>query len=221
MKKIYEKHKSLWSQKSFFVSVLLGIALLASGLFLNYVANNYAIEASSNAVSDILLDNLPVVNTEIIFVEGSLAFIAFVLAVILHEPRRIPFVLESTAVFVIIRSVFVTLTHLGPFPQRIVIHSTSEIFKIFVYSNGADLFFSGHTGLPFLFALMFWRKYILRMAFLLSSVVAAASVILGHVHYSIDVLAAFFITYAIYRMNKFIFKKDYQVFVHGLAAGGD
>ncbi|MDP2670532.1 MAG: hypothetical protein Q8O99_06590 [bacterium] len=37
-------------------------------------------------------------------------------------------------------------------------------------------------------------------------------VLLGHLHYSIDVLAAFFITYAINDINKLIFVHDKRVF---------
>jgi len=221
MKKLVKKHKSFWSQRAFRFSVFVGLLLFLGSLGINYIANNYAIEVSSNSVSDVLLDNLPVVDTEIIFVEGSLAFVAFVFLLLIREPQRIPFVLKAMALFVIVRSIFVTLTHLGPFPQHITLHSPSEIYRILIYSSGADLFFSGHTGLPFLFALMFWRKYILRVLFLVSSLVAASSVILGHLHYSIDVMAAFFITFSIFSMAKRFFKTDYRVFQHGMETEED
>jgi len=217
VKKLFAKHQNIWSQKSFCLSVLAGVVLFAGSLALNFVANNYATEVSSNPVTDLLLDNLPLVNTEIIFVEGTLLFIVFVFLLLIHEPRRIPYVLKSVALFVIVRSVFITFTHLGPFPQRVVIQSTNEIFRALVYTAGADLFFSGHTGIPFLFALMFWRKYFLRVFFLLSSVAAAVSVILGHMHYTIDVMSAYFITYAIYHLTRKFFRYDLQVFNSGLA----
>ncbi len=218
MIKIIGKHKSIWSQKKFVLSTVLGLLFFLASLAFNYVANNYAFEVSSNAVSDILLDNLPIVNTEILFVEGSLAFVVLILLLMMREPKIIPYVLKSTALFVIIRAIFVTLTHLGPFPQQITIHSTSEIFHTLIYSSGADLFFSGHTGLPFLFALMFWRKYYLRIIFLISSFVAAVSVLLGHMHYSIDVAAAFFITYGIFQMTLKFFREDHRFFLHGAEA---
>jgi hypothetical protein len=57
---------------------------------------------------------------------------------------------------------------------------------------GGDLFFSGHTGLPFLAALAFWHIPTLRIFYLASTWYFGTVVLLGHYHYSIDVLAALF-----------------------------
>jgi len=40
------------------------------------------------------------------------------------------------------------------------------------------------------------------------------------VHYSIDVLSAFFITYAIVDAAKFLFKRDLRIFQDGISNGG-
>jgi len=212
MKRIIRKHKSMWKREAFVSSVFLGILMFGGSLLINYWANNYAMEVSSNTVTDMLLDNLPFINTSIVFVEGSLVFVALALFLMIHEPIVIPFVLKSTALFVFVRAIFVSLTHLGPLHQQAIISSGSDIFNTLIYSAGADYFFSGHTGLPFLFALIFWRHYYLRLIFLISSVVAGISVLLGRLHYSIDVMAAFFITYGIYQISKWLFKKDYNLF---------
>jgi hypothetical protein len=37
-------------------------------------------------------------------------------------------------------------------------------------------------------------------------------VLLGHLHYSIDVLSAFFITYSIYHICELFFKTDKKIF---------
>jgi len=65
--------------------------------------------------------------------------------------------------------------------------------------------------MPFLLALMFWNNKVLRYVFLGFSILFAVVVLLGHLHYSIDVLSAFFITYTIFDICKFIFKKDRQI----------
>jgi hypothetical protein len=80
-------------------------------------------------------------------------------------------------------------------------------------TSGNDLFFSGHTGLPFLIALIFWDHVYVRTLFLSSSVVFGVIVLLSHLHYSIDVFSAFFITYSIYHISLKLFHLDYTFFV--------
>ncbi|MCL5009147.1 MAG: hypothetical protein M1400_02270, partial [Patescibacteria group bacterium] len=53
---------------------------------------------------------------------------------------------------------------------------------------------------------------LLRYVFLAASVVFGAAVLLGHLHYSIDVFSAFFITYGIYRIAVKIFPADSKLF---------
>ena len=79
-------------------------------------------------------------------------------------------------------------------------------------TSGGDLFFSSHTGLPFLAALLFWEHKIYRYIFLALSLIFGAVVLLGHLHYSIDVFSAFFITYGIYHISRTFFKKDLKLF---------
>ena len=91
------------------------------------------------------------------------------------------------------------LTHAGPNPENSLLIS-------FFYKN--DLFFSAHTGIPFLAFLLFnkdnkWISYF----FLISSFIMALTVLFMHVHYSIDVFAAYFITYSIYKVTDSIFNK--------------
>jgi membrane-associated phospholipid phosphatase len=62
-------------------------------------------------------------------------------------------------------------------------------------------------------ALIFWENKILRIVFLSFSIMFAIIVLLGHLHYSIDVLSAFFITFSIFHICKFLFKKDWQLFL--------
>lgn len=209
----FKKHKSYWSQKSFFLSVILGIILLTVSLIINHLAGIYAVKQASNAVTDILLDYLPIVNVDFIFNEGAILFLLIVGILLIREPKRIPFALKSVAIFIIIRSMFVIMTHLGPFPERSIINPHDFIQK---FTYGSDLFFSGHTGLPFLFSLAFWNNKYLKYLFLSISFIAAASVLLGHLHYSIDVFAAFFITYSIFHIAQKLFAKDYRLFIQGL-----
>jgi membrane-associated phospholipid phosphatase len=206
MKKIISNHQFLWAQKYFSRNVMVGLALLASSLIINYFANIYTTNHASNSVADIILDNIPVFNVEFMFVDGAAAVIIFVILLLLRDPRKIPFTVKSVATFIIIRSIFITLTHIAMPPM----HSYLDPLSNFRYmSAGNDMFFSSHTGLPFLMALIFWESKKIRLFFIGVSVVFGISVLMGHLHYSIDVFAAFFITYSIFHIAQKIFRRDY------------
>ncbi len=160
-------------------------------------------------MTDIILDNIPTFDVEIIFIYGAILFVLFLVIVLLKEPRQIPFIVKSIALFVFIRAIFISLTHIGFIPEQPAM-TTNIILRNLMF--GADYFFSGHTGLPFLMALSYWGSKHLRNIFLAVSIIFGASALLGHYHYSIDVFAAFFISYSIFRIAKWLFAKDYELF---------
>jgi membrane-associated phospholipid phosphatase len=70
----------------------------------------------------------------------------------------------------------------------------------FFFQN--DLFFSGHTGGPFLVALILWKNRFMRYSLLIVSVLMAFTVLAMRLHYSIDIIGAYFITYGIFKMTE-------------------
>ena len=208
MEKIKIKYKESFANRKFVISLIMSFVFLLISIFINYYAGTYATERASNPVTDIILSNTRVYDLDGWFVYGSFTFAIFIAFICLYKPNKIPFTLKSMALFITIRSIFITLTHLGPFPSQVMIHS-DILSKL---SFGGDLFFSWHTGLPFLLALIFWKNIRIRYIFLSFSIMFAIVVLLAHLHYSIDVLSAFFITYTIYKISLFIFKKDRDLF---------
>jgi hypothetical protein len=198
-----------WSTKKIFISALWGFGFLACSLLLNYFAGTYASAHVSNPVNDIILDNLPAKDVDGIFIYGIFIFFIFIFALCIHSPRRTPFILKSMSIFIAIRSFFIILTHIAPSLHQIPMDIQSRVVNIFTFTG--DLFFSGHTGMPFLMALIFWKNQILRSVFISTSFFFGFIVLLGHLHYSIDVFSAFFITYGIFQISKWIFEKDYQL----------
>ena len=208
-----QSYKIHFTDKSFLISFFSGLILLVVSLIVQFFVSAYVNSLPSGTVTDLILSNTRVYDVDLIFVYGSVLLILIALFLGMKQINRIPFVLKSVALFTLIRSVFVILTHITAFPTHVIISSSffnREVFNgIF---TGNDLFFSGHTGLPFLLALMFWNNKTWRIIFLGFSLLFATVVLLGHIHYSIDVLSAFFITYSIFHICRFIFKKDWELF---------
>jgi len=212
MKKIVENYKT-HINKEYLKEAILSLVFLTVSLIINYYTGLYATSVASNPVSDIILSNFRVYDVDFFFIYGALALWAFFIAIIFLDPKKIAFSFKSIALFVVIRAIFVSLTHIAPFPGQIVIVG-NRFFDLFSASAG-DLFFSGHTGLPFLFALIFWKEKVLRYIMLAASVFFGIIVLMGHIHYTIDVAAAFFITYSIYSLALVFFKKDREYFYNG------
>ena len=196
------------SKMRYYASLLEAVILFIFSVYATHYASMFAEIHAGSYVGDIILSNTRVYNFELVFVEGAIVLSLFVIALCLRFRKTAPFLIKSVALFIFIRSIFVSLTHIGPFPTKLVLESRALDF----ITSGNDLFFSGHTGLPFLIALIFWDHVYIRSIFLAASVVLGSTALLAHLHYSIDVFAAFFITYSIYHISIKLFKKDFEFF---------
>ena len=214
MKKLATSYKAHFSQKNYIWSIVVAIAIFIVSLIINYYAGTYATEKASSPVTDIILSNTRVYDVDIMFVYGAVVMVSAIAILCLAKPERLPFVLKNISLFVLVRSMFIVMTHLGPFPTQT---DVSPFNVISSFSFGGDLFFSGHTGLPFLMALSFWHNKILRYMFIVISIFFAIVVLLGHLHYTIDVASAFFITYGIHQISKIFFKKDHDRMIQTIA----
>ncbi len=215
--RLYSRFGTRWieafREPGFVWSTITGVACFVSAFYVNIFAILFATDHASNKVTDLVLSNIPKFDVDGYFVYGTFIFAALCALLILSEPKRIPFTLKTLALFWVIRSAFTTLTHIAP-----DVSSSPDfgpaVNRIFF---GADTFFSGHTGMPFLGALAFWRYKAIRYAFLVGTVFFGAVVLLGHLHYSIDVAAALFITYGIFDVAKWLFPRDKRWFYYDLA----
>ncbi|MDE1925311.1 MAG: hypothetical protein KGH79_04015 [Patescibacteria group bacterium] len=214
-KGVARQYRIHFSRYSFWSSVLASFVTFCAGVTVNSYAIIYATEKASNPVTDVVLSNIPVFNVDGLFVWGIVLLIIFITAVLLLNPKCIPFSLYSLGLFFAIRAMFISLTHVGPFPTQTAVDFTSNVGLLLskIFLTGDDLFFSAHTGAPFLMALLFWQSKLLRYIFLASSVFFGAIALLGHIHYSIDVVSAFFITFSIYNIALWLFPKEHMLFL--------
>ena len=211
-KDIDVRYKAHFSDRAFVASFVWSLVLLIAALVAHHYGAVYAIERASNPVTDIVLSNIPAFDVDWLFVFGPLIFWFIIILFLLQNPARLPFTLKTLALFILIRTVFVSLTHLAPFPHQVAFEGLASSFMQ-IFTLGSDLFFSGHTGAPFLMALVLWRYRVMRVFCICSSIFFGVIVLLGHMHYSIDVASAFFITYSIFHLAEFLFKKDHERFM--------
>ena len=212
MKVILKAYYSHFSNKNFAWSFVFAIIFLIMSLVFSFYASLYASKMASSPVTDIVLSNIRVYDVDVFFVYGPWIWWVILSLMTMLKPNRIPFMVKNIALFLLVRSVFITLTHIGPFPTATIIEPT-KLSTLF--TSTGDLFFSAHTGAPFLMALVFWKDKIYRYILLATSVFFGVIVLMGHIHYTIDVVAAFFITYSIYSLAEVFFKKDKEYFDYG------
>ncbi|BDQ02991.1 phosphatase PAP2-related protein [Ignavibacterium sp.] len=120
---------------------------------------------------------------------------------LIPKPEKLFFTIQLYTLMVVVRMIAMWLLPLNP-PEKMII-----LVDPFVEFFGTgktltkDLFFSGHTATLFILFLSTDEK-VLKRIFLLSTIGVAISVLLQHVHYSIDVFAALIFTYASYSILK-------------------
>ncbi len=207
---IINRYKESWFDKHFRFSAPVSIIAFIAALFVNFWAIHQATNNASNSVTDIILSNIPVFEVDGLFIYGTVAFILFAIPLLFLHPKRIPFALHALTLFMLIRSAFTLMTHLGTPEVAYLSDFGATITNSFF---GADQFFSGHVGMLFLGALVFWRIPYIRNIFLLGSLYFAIIVLLGHIHYTIDVMSAFFITYGIYHIALWLFPRERVLFL--------
>ena len=192
-------------------SLINALILLGLAVVFQYYASAYVNRTPSNSVADLFLSILPVVNLNFLIVEGALAAIAISIILILAKPQYLLFALKAAAIFIATRAVFIAVTHIGIYPGQI---NPDVGFFDRIYTGlwlEAGFFFSGHTGLPLLMALILWNKKFWRYAYIVLSIVFGIAVLFAHIHYTMDVLAAPYMTYGIFKMSQYFFAEDYKM----------
>ncbi len=210
---VIERYKESWFDRRFRFSTPIAILLFAVSVVTSYYAIAYATHNASNSVTDIILSNIPTFDVDAFMIAGTLLLIAVITVLFLNHPRRLPFGLYALTLFFFIRSGFTVVTHVASYPLPPDAYNFNSTIGQFLFGFGGDLFFSAHTAIPFLMALSFWHKPALRFLFLAWSGFFGIVVLLGHLHYTIDVLSAFFITYGIYHIALWLFPRERAMFL--------
>lgn len=205
--KLVKSWKHLLLDKDYRISFLIGWIWMFAALYVNMMISTYNDTFVTSGVGDLILDNIPTIDLNFFYTVGIYVIIVSLLAYTAFHPAIVPFGLKTFAIFILVRSFFIVLTHIGPPEGYFALAGPdydSHVMQKFFYLN--DLFFSAHTGIPFL-AFLYLRGHLIRYFYLIASFVMGATVLLMHVHYSIDVFGAYFITYSIYHLSDSVFNK--------------
>ena len=209
---LFEKHQQFWTREQVmgFIKIL---SLFIVSLTIQHFADHYVGHVTGVPVGDLILNQIPAVDIDLFVVQGALLFTLIMIGLLIWKPRYILFTGGALSVFIIVRSFFISLTHLGIDPHEIVLDTHSIGFGLYnlLYNSKSDFFFSGHTGAPFLLGLIFLPDKWLSFFCFSVSAIFGTSVLLGHIHYSIDVFAAPFMTYSIFILAKKLFPNEYSL----------
>jgi len=180
----------------------LGITMI---VFTHFLAYNE--RRTGFAFNDPVLNLFKPISVSFItlIVTYSLSLFAVVLA--LFSPKLFVQLAQSFTFILLLRMICMMLV---PFePPRLIIPLQDAFLNSSFYSgrpNLRDLFFSGHTASMCLFAFCFTNKK-LKWLFATGAVAVGTLVILQHVHYSIDVIAApVFVYIAVWLQKKINFQ---------------
>lgn len=206
LSKLLHHWRVLLSDKAYVVSLIGGVAIFVLAYFVNNWASIVHDQVHFEPVGDLLLNNIPTYNLEILFTWGIWILVALtVLYPLLFKPEIGPFMFKTFGILFLVRACFITLTDVGPpegfFYANGITTGTNPLHEL-IFRN--DLFFSGHVAIPFLAFLLFnGSKF--KWFMLFGAVVEAVTVLLMHIHYSIDVFSAFFITHGVYAISNKVF----------------
>ncbi len=185
------------NQVEFIITLLLlSIILTALTNFLNFVEARHGV---------VLPD--PVLSffnpTDLTWLTFALIYISIVvgIATLAKDPTRLLFTIQLYILMVAVRILAMYLLPLDPPAKIIILKDPLVEFFGTGQTLTKDLFFSGHTATLFILFLTSEKKTI-KQIFLISTILVAFSVLLQHVHYTIDVVAAPFFTYACYKLLK-------------------
>jgi hypothetical protein len=211
-KKLIRRYKEVLFVRKNFLSLVWGIFLFVIAVGIQTLADRYVGFVQSLAVPDLILDHIPSLHIGEFIIQSVLWLTVFTIVLAILKPKYVSFGLKTLALFLVTRAILISLTHLGTSPQQLVFNPNSFGYGIYniLYNSNNDFFFSAHTGVPVIFALIFWEEKKYRYFYITMSILFGGSVLLAHMHYSIDVFAAPFISYGIFQTAKRWFKNDYK-----------
>lgn len=193
--------KKAWRSVRFRAQLGLGLGIMALILIFFPFFFRYIEQRNGLVLNDWLLNYLPVRDVSL-FIFGILWTMALLMTVrALQNPAVLLLFVWSFVLLCLIRIGTMALVALNPPAGLVVlIDPLSNTFYGTTFIT-KDLFFSGHTATLFLMFLTLTRPREKALAFM-ATLVVGSLVLVQHIHYTIDVLAAPLFCYLAYRLAR-------------------
>ncbi len=153
------------------------------------------------------------------YIVWLVAYVPVAIAFFFTDGARFVRYMVSSGLVALVRGVCIAVTGLGPisgpdlhagmdFDARLHAFTGLMTPAFFAPDGGArvsltkDLFFSGHTATTLLLLLYVWPNPKLRWPMLVAHVLVVTSLFFAHLHYTIDVIGAYAITFSLFVLRE-------------------
>ena len=192
-----------WQLRSFRNKTFVALTLVAIILFTLPTFFAFIEKREGMVLQDFVLDAIPAMNVSVPTFVIIWSMVLLVFYRIYQNPMLFLVIAYGFILMCLCRVLTISILPLNPPPGLIMLKD--PIANIAYGGNGIfitkDLFYSGHTGNMFLFFLCLQAKWDKIFAFT-AALLVGILVLVQHIHYTIDVLAAFVFTYFIYLASK-------------------
>jgi len=188
-----------WQERRFRNKTIIAVLLVALILLVLPTFFAFIEKREGMVLQDYVLDAIPAIDVSIPTFVIIWSVVLLVFYRIYQNPRLFLLIAYGFILMCLARILTISLLPLNP-PSGIIVLK-DPIANIAYGGKGIfitkDLFYSGHTGNMFLFFLCLEAKWDKIIA-LAAAVFIGILVLIQHIHYSIDVFAAFIFTYLLY-----------------------
>jgi membrane-associated phospholipid phosphatase len=219
---VHPSYKDIWSSQwrshrfriELFVTVPLTVAALATlANFLNWVETRPGV-----IYADLILALFPPV--DLTWLTFGLIYAGLISGIVFltRHPRAMLIAFQSYVLMVAVRIAAMYVLPLAAPPTAIPLQDPTVEYLGTGKMLTQDLFFSGHTSTLFLLFLTAQGRG-LRVVFLICTMAVGISVLLQHVHWTVDVLVAPFIAYTCFRIVTVLARRRWSKELSGVSSG--
>jgi hypothetical protein len=203
---LQDNWRATWKSRYKRWQIIIGTAIIAVIIYILPIFFAYIQKRKGAVLNDWLLTRIPPHDVSV-FIFGLIFSMALLIVIRTFNNPSIYITFCWTLIFVyIVRFITLSLVALDPPPGMVPL---ADPLNNAFYRNAAitkDLFFSGHTTTMVLIFLCL-QKRTDKIIALITAIAVACLLLVQHIHYTIDVLAAPVVVYPCYRLTRWLFFK--------------